>query len=109
MNEIEYEGIFAFHPGYYVADILDDMGITPNEFAAQLGISKNALQKLLGGRCSVTADLAKRLAGLLGTSTEIWLNLQKTYDQKRSEIDCKRSHTSPREIVSSSDCQQHFL
>ena len=28
MNTLEYKEIAAFHPGYYIADIIDDMGIS---------------------------------------------------------------------------------
>lgn len=36
-NIINYSDIMAFHPGYYVAEIVEDMGITQDEFATRLG------------------------------------------------------------------------
>ena len=31
-NMVEYKNILAFHPGCYVADIIEDMGISQAEF-----------------------------------------------------------------------------
>ena len=31
-NVNEYKDIVAFHPGYYIADIIEDMGISQAEF-----------------------------------------------------------------------------
>ena len=36
-NITEYKDIVAFHPGYYIADIIEDMEISQAEFAARLG------------------------------------------------------------------------
>ena len=40
MNNVnEYKDIVAFHPGYYIADIIEDMGISQAEFTARIGIT----------------------------------------------------------------------
>ena len=37
-------------------------------------------------RLNISNDLAKKLSVILGTSVEVWQNLQNTYDQKLIEI-----------------------
>ena len=36
-NIIKYKEIVAFHPGSYIADIIEDMEISQAEFAARMG------------------------------------------------------------------------
>ena len=85
-NVKEYKGIVAFHPGYYIADIIDDMEISQNEFATRMGTTVETLSKLINGQANISNDLATKLSIMLGTSVEVWQNLQNTYDQKLIEI-----------------------
>ena len=85
-NVKEYKDIVGFHPGYYIADIIDDMEISQNEFATRMGTTVETLSKLINGQANISNDLAKKLSVMLGTSVEVWQNLQNTYDQKLLEI-----------------------
>lgn len=85
-NVNEYKDIVAFHPGYYIADIIEDMGISQAEFATRIGITAKTLGWLINGQANITNDLAKKLSVMMGTSAEVWLNLQSTYNQKFIEI-----------------------
>ncbi len=85
-NLIEYKDIVAFHPGYYIADIIEDMGVSQAEFATRMGITAKTLRKLINGQVNIYNDLAKKLSVMMGTSPEVWLNLQNAYDQKLMEI-----------------------
>lgn len=85
-NVKEYKDIVAFQPGYYIADIIDDMEISQNEFAARMGTTAKTLSKLINGQANISNDLATKLSVMLGTSVEVWQNLQNTYDQKLLEI-----------------------
>lgn len=58
-NVKEYKDIVAFHPGYYIADIIDDMEISQNEFAARMGTTAKTLSKLINGQANISNDLAK--------------------------------------------------
>jgi len=85
-NVSVYKELTAFHPGYYVSDIIDDLGITQAEFATRLGTNTKTLSCLINGQANISNDLAKKLSVMLGTSEEVWLNLQAAYDQKLIEI-----------------------
>ena len=37
-NYIEYKDKIAFHPGYYLKEIIDESGLTQEDFAERLGI-----------------------------------------------------------------------
>lgn len=85
-NISEYKELVAFHPGYYIGEIVEDMGISQAEFAVRLGTNTKTLSFLLNGQANITNDLAKKLSIMMGTSPDIWLNLQNTYNQKLIEI-----------------------
>jgi addiction module HigA family antidote len=69
------------HPGEILhEEFLRPLGVTQAEAARQMGISTNRLNELVRGKRGVTAATAIRLARLLGTSAEFWMNLQTTWD-----------------------------
>lgn len=86
MNKVEYENISAFHPGYYISDLVEDMEMTQAEFAKRLCITSKNLSDLINGKASISENIAKNLSLMLGSSVEMWLELQKKYDQKVIEI-----------------------
>lgn len=87
MNKQIYESIAAFHPGYYIADIIEDMGINQKEFAIRLGVSEKLISDLVSGQINMSNSTALKLSNMLGTSVSVWLNLQKAYDEKVLEIE----------------------
>lgn len=84
-NYIEYKDEIAFHPGYYIQEIVDDSGFTLQDFAKGLGTSSEYLSALINGEQSLTYDMADQLSQLLGTNISFWLNLQQAYDARVSK------------------------
>jgi len=69
------------HPGEIIKhEFLEPLGISATALARVSGIPANRLTEIIAGRRSVTADTAIRLARYLGTSVDLWLNLQDNYD-----------------------------
>ena len=69
------------HPGEVLAEeFLGPMEMTQAEAARRMEISTNRLNELVRGKRGVTASTAIRLARLLGTSAELWMNLQASWD-----------------------------
>jgi antitoxin HigA-1 len=68
------------HPGEILKDELDELGIVAAELARQLEVPANRVSQILAGRRAITADTALRLARWFGTSAELWMNLQQTYE-----------------------------
>jgi addiction module HigA family antidote len=69
------------HPGkMLLEEFLEPLGLTQAEAARRLGISFVRLTQVVHGKRPVTTDTALRLARVLGTSPELWLNLQATWD-----------------------------
>lgn len=73
------------HPGKFLADELEALGMTPTQLAAALKVPPNRIYQILAGKRALTADTALRLSQWLGTSAEMWLNLQKLYELRLAE------------------------
>jgi addiction module HigA family antidote len=61
-------------------EFLQPLGITQVEAAKRMGIPLNRLNEVIHGKRGITADTALRLARLLGTTPQFWMNLQMTTD-----------------------------
>ena len=101
MNNItEYKDLMAFHPGYYIAEVIEDMEISQAEFAQRLGTTPKNLSTILNGQISLSDDIAGKLSAMLGTSTSLWMNLQMAYNQKILEIERERKLDDQMEVES---------
>ena len=70
----------AIHPGEILADELEELSVTPTELARQLRVPANRITQIIQGKRSITGDTALRLGHWFGTSAQLWLNLQTSYD-----------------------------
>lgn len=68
------------HPGAVLKDELDELGVSPTEFARQIDVPPNRVSQIIGGKRSITGDTALRLGHWFGTDPQFWLNLQGQFD-----------------------------
>lgn len=73
-------GRTPIHPGEILADELEEIGLSAKRLADVLEVPPNRLYQILAGRRNITADTALRLAQYLGTSADLWMNLQSAYE-----------------------------
>ena len=83
-------GMRPVHPGEILREELKALGLSANALSNRLGVPVNRITAILQGRRSVTANTALRLARFFGTSPQVWMNLQKTYELRREEIEAGR-------------------
>jgi addiction module HigA family antidote len=85
-------GLAPTHPGELLReDILPALNKPKAEVARLLEISRQTLYDILAEKQDVTPTMALRLGKLTGTSPEMWLKMQLTYDlrvqsQKDAEL-----------------------
>jgi len=72
------------HPGEVLREWIPE-GMTVTEAAGQLGISRVTLSKILNAKAGVTADMALRLSAWLGTSPEVWIDMQAAWELWQAE------------------------
>ncbi len=95
-------GLPAIHPGEFLRETLDELGLTQTAFADALGVSPMRVSHLLRGDRPVTAELALRLGRALGQSPQYWLNLQTAFDLKAAQVAMKGSLRSVRKLAHAS-------
>lgn len=64
-------------------EYLRPLGISQNRLSRDIDIPVSRVSEIVHGARTITADTALRLAEYLGTSPELWLNLQADYDLRR--------------------------
>ena len=95
-------GMRPVHPGEILREELDELGLSANALSKALGVPVNRVTMILNGQRGVSADTALRLAIYFGTTPELWLNLQKTWELRRTEIEAGRriaEQVTPRHAV----------
>lgn len=85
-NYIKYKDKLAFHPGYYIKEIIEESGLTQEDFAKRLGTTPKNLSLLVRGEQNLSFNVALKLSKMLGTSVDYWLNLQSAYDAILAEL-----------------------
>ena len=78
-------GMRPVHPGEILRDELQELGLSANALSKALDVAVNRITAILHGQRGVTANTALRLARYYGTTPQVWLNLQKTYELRRAE------------------------
>lgn len=83
-------GMRPVHPGEILREELDALGMSANALSKALDVPVNRIPAILNGQRCVTANTALRLARYFETSPQMWLNLQKTWELQREEIESGR-------------------
>ena len=68
------------HPGEFLAEILDELGLSQAEFARSIGVSPMRISHVVKGARPVTAELALLFGRAFGQTPQYWMNLQNHYD-----------------------------
>ena len=83
-------GMRPVHPGEVLREELEALGVSANALSKALDVPMKRVTMILDGQRGVTADIALRLARYFGTTPQVWLNLQKTWELRCAEIDVGR-------------------
>jgi antitoxin HigA-1 len=86
------------HPGLTLRDdILPALDLQVGEAAAQLGVDRTTLSKVVNGRAAISPSMALRIERWLGRdnggAAEVWLAQQAAYDLWQARVAAKASKT----------------
>jgi addiction module HigA family antidote len=86
--ELPVDNLPPIHPGCFLRDELEVLGLSARKFAEHIGVPHNAITEILNGDRSVSAQMAIRLSQAFSTTPQYWMNLQSIHDLKvaRSEM-----------------------
>lgn len=79
------------HPGETLReDVLPALGVTVTDAAAQLGVTRAALSRVLNGRAAISPEMALRLEAWLGVKNggraDLWIGQQAVYDRVPPQV-----------------------
>lgn len=103
MNSKNYKDLYAFHPGYYVNQLIDELEMTQEEFARRMGVSPKTISLLVRGEINLSEEMALKLSNMFGINVDVWLNLQKEFCKKVLEIEQKEEFEKQEKIASCID------
>ena len=94
------------HPGEVLSEELQELGLSANALARALAVPTNRITAILNGQRGITADTALRLSRYFGTTPQLWLNLQKSFELRVAEEESGEeiaSRIKPRELTKAAD------
>lgn len=74
-----YHSDLAIHPGKYLEEILEDIGMSQSELSERLGRPSQAINEIIKGKKSITPTTALELEDVLKVPSHIWLGLESEY------------------------------
>ena len=78
---IKLHSSFAVHPGLWLrAEIVEPHGLSVTSTAEKLGVTRQAMSNLLGGRAGLSAEMALRFEKAFGLKADTLLRMQAAHD-----------------------------
>jgi addiction module HigA family antidote len=75
------------HPGEVLREeFLVPLKMSAGALAKACGVPRTRIERLASEQIGITADTALRLSKALGTTTELWMNLQNSFDVKTAML-----------------------
>lgn len=69
----------AFSPGEFLRDELEARGWNQTEFAEIIGRPPRVVNEIIAGKRGISPETAHEFAAALGTSAQLWMNLETAY------------------------------
>src|SRR3954462_3245044 len=91
-------GMPAIHPGAFLTEILEELGLSQAAFARKISVSPMRISHVIKAQRPVTAELALLFGRAFNQSPEYWLNLQASYDLKVAQAGLGRRLTGVKPI-----------
>jgi addiction module HigA family antidote len=74
-------------PGEILAEeFMKPNGISQNRLSRDIDVNPARINDIVHGRSAITAGIALRLAKYFGTTPELWMNLQASYELRRARV-----------------------
>lgn len=80
-------GMQPVHPGEILLEEMEELELSARALAEALNVPANRVSSIVNGTRGITADTALRLSRYLGTTPELWMNLQKSYELRMAEME----------------------
>ena len=68
------------HPGWLLAEELQERKITISKAANDLGVSRQSVSRIINGVQPITPEMAARLGHYFGGAASLWVRMQAQHD-----------------------------
>lgn len=75
----EFHSDLAVPPGEYLAEVLDDLGMSQADLSRRMGRPIQAINEIVKGSKEIVPDTALQLERVVAVPAHIWLSLEKEY------------------------------
>ena len=85
MNINEFHTDIVFHPGETLSEKLEELKLSPKEFATFTEISEETIMSILKGEASVTPEMAVLFEKILKIPASFWIKRQSNYNKYKTK------------------------
>lgn len=75
-----------FHPGVTLSEKLTEMGMTAKEFSVRTSKPEKTIFAIIGGRSSITPDMAVAFENVTRIPASLWMSKQTAYDEYKARV-----------------------
>ena len=93
------KGRYVSHPGVYIKEAIEELGLNQSEFALRAGLTPKNVSTIISGESDITFDAAVKIAAFFHNEVEGWINLQTKYDMYRREEEKEKEIEADWEIA----------
>lgn len=90
LNTQGFSPRWASPPGDTVRDVLDEQGVSVEQFASMIGLTRSAVDALLESSEPISIELARRLADSIGSTVEFWVTRDCQYRDDLARVEADR-------------------
>lgn len=80
------------HPGKFLGELIEHAGLTITAAAQRIGVSRDAISKLVNGNRIVSPEMAVRLEAATGIDAKTWMENQiaEAIKEARQKVDVSK-------------------
>ena len=97
METNNYQSDLAIHPGEFLEEVLEDLGMSQKELSNRIGRPTQMINEIIRGKKSITSKTAIELEDVLKVPRHIWMGLENEYQMiqaKNLEMEQIKEETS---------------
>ena len=81
IEKFAYQPDLVTPPGYTMAELLEEHGLTPLELAQRLDQPLKTINEIIHGRRAVTTEIAMQMERVFGVPVAFWLKREGAYQE----------------------------
>jgi HTH-type transcriptional regulator/antitoxin HigA len=86
MTNERYYSDLAIPPGEFLEEVIDDLGMSKEEFAIRMNRPLSKMSQIFNGNKAITSDTALQIEKVTNTPAHFWTNLEANYRLTLSKI-----------------------